>query len=168
MPCNLTTGFSPDCREAVGGIVEFKVKAFPITEADFTITSGSVNVGTGSETGWHTYKLNVEHGDLTETINASIENQTLFYQQELKFNLNNLEASKQTELNLLAKNRLVVAVKLNTGKAFLIGLFNGAQVSGGTAQSGRAMGDRNGYEITLQAKSAIPMPECSDYNNLTT
>jgi F420-0:gamma-glutamyl ligase len=64
-----------------------------------------------------------------------------------------MEANKRNELLLIARNRnLKVIFTDNNGKVFLIGYSRGAVVSAGTSVTGTAVGDLNGYTLTLTAQ----------------
>lgn len=169
MPCALTKGFSLDCKD-VGGIVEIKIKAFsPSSLSDFAPqTDGSVTIAVTSETGWYKYELNKENGTLDEKQTVSVENGTVAYEQTVKFSLYQLAKDKQVELNMLAKNRLWVAVKTQSGTCWLIGYDMGADVTETTRATGKALTDKNGYEVTIVAKSKTYMLDCTtEYDNLT-
>lgn len=169
MPCALTKGFPLDCKDAVGGVVEIKIKAFSTTNiADFVPqTDGSVTIAAASETGWYKYELNKEDGTLEEKLIAPVANRTVSYEQTLKFSLFNLSKDKQTELRLVAQNRLWIAVKTASGTCWLLGYNLGADLVESNATSGKSLQDKNGYELTFSCKSIIPMLDCTtEYNNL--
>jgi hypothetical protein len=94
---------------------------------------------------------------MTETLNASTENGTLFYTPEVTFTINKLQTFVRNELRLLARNRLLVIVLDNNGRYWLLGAANGLEASAGTAGTGTAFGDRSGYEMTLTGMEPEPM-----------
>lgn len=174
MPCALTKSFDLGCKELAGGVAEFKVLAIPsagLASADYTIgTNNEVTISvTAKAAGWKRYQLRQEVAALTETINANPQSATLWYQDEFKFSLENFDSSTSQELDLLAKNRLLVAIKTNAGKVFLMGLFKGADVTTGSGQTGTAYGDKYGYEMTMIYKDTHPIYEIppADYDSLT-
>jgi hypothetical protein len=86
----------------------------------------------------------------TETPEISQENGTLFFQQDLTVIFNKMTVEKRNQILLMAQaTDMVVVYKDNTGKFWSVGLKKGAFVSAGSATSGTAYGDRNGYEITI-------------------
>ncbi|MEM3373117.1 MAG: hypothetical protein QXF76_02785 [Candidatus Anstonellales archaeon] len=170
MSCSLTKNFTLGCKEYAGGISEIKVKAFPITDSDFTIGAGNnVTIATGSQTGWFKYEFRKEVASLVSTATANPQNATLFYNSDLKFSLENFDASDSAELHSLLKARVLVAIKTNAGKYFLLGLFNGADTTSVVAQTGTAFGDRFGYEVTINYKDITPIYEidANTYNALS-
>ena len=94
---------------------------------------------------------------MTETLNASIENGTLFYTPEVTFTINKLQVAVRNELRLLARNRLIVIVQDNNSRYWLLGAVNGLEATAGTAGTGTAFGDRSGYEMTLSGMETMPM-----------
>jgi hypothetical protein len=73
---------------------------------------------------------------------------------------NKLESTKLNQLKVLAANsKLLIVVKDNNDKLWLVGNDNGAVVSGGSNESGTAMGDRNGMTIEFTGNHPSPMFE---------
>ena len=71
-----------------------------------------------------------------------------------------MSAAKRNALLLMAEATNMVAIaKDNNGKYFSIGIERGAYMTAGTAVSGVAYADRNGYEITISGLEAAPMYE---------
>lgn len=171
MPCTLTKDFTLGCKEYAGGVAEIKVKTFPITAADFTIGTGNVvTIAASSQTGWRKYQLRKEVASLTETATVNAQNATLFYNDELKFSLENFNAADSQELDSLLKAQTLIAVKTNANRYFLMGLYNGCDAASMTAQTGTAYGDKFGYDVTINYKDVHPIYEISaaTYNSLTT
>lgn len=96
---------------------------------------------------------------MTETINASAQNGTVYYTPEVTIVLSKLEADKRNEIKLLAQNRLVAIVETNdeTPRFFVVGVTTGLEVSAGTSATGTAYADLQGYNITLSGMEAAPM-----------
>jgi hypothetical protein len=98
----------------------------------------------------------------TETVNASLENGTVFYTQELVTYFAKLSQDKRNILKTLAQSpRLAVVFVDNNGTYFLAGQTYGMFVSAGTSVTGKALGDANGYNITFQALEQNPMSALS-------
>ena len=105
------------------------------------------------------YELVKNTGALTETITASVENGTVFYAQELSIVLNKLQANTRNEILLLAQNTLMVVVQDANDKYWLLGRTQGCDVTGGTAATGTAQGDRSGYTLTITGSEKQLSPE---------
>ncbi len=159
MSCSLTTGYALGCRNSVGGIKTIYVQALNATGSVNTNGSGLVTgfTPTSVSGSFFEYDLTKATSSMTETLNASTENGTLFYTPEVTFTINKLQTSVRNELRLLAQNRLLVIVQDNNSNYWLLGAANGLEVSAGTAGTGTAFGDRNGYEMTLTGMEPSPM-----------
>lgn len=161
MPCALTTGYKLGCRDNVGGITEVRLIAFNSVTGTITVDASGVVTGTFPASGFYKYEVPKGAGQFTETVNASTENGTIFYQQELVFPINRMTQTVRNELRLLGLNRLMAIVTDRNGKYWLLGRSNGLDVTAGTAQTGTAMGDRNGYEMTFTGMEELPCSEVS-------
>ena len=158
MSCSLTTGYALGCRDSVGGIKTIYVKPWLATGSLNTNGSGTVTGFTGySASGWFEYDLTKATSQMTETLNASVENGTIFYTPEVTFTINKLQVAVRNELRLLARNRLLVIVKDNNLRYWILGGENGLEATAGTAATGTAFGDRSGYEMTLSGMEPDPM-----------
>lgn len=168
MACELTKGRSLSCRDTVAG-----VKAIYLCQhedATLTIASSEVTDFEGVST-LYKYVLKRGTASVTETINASSENGTVFYTPSVNVKLHKLSKEDQNELKLLAQNRLLVFVELNelnaNGKNVILclGADNGMELSGGTAVSGAGLGDMNGYDWTFDSQEPNPMVTVADYTS---
>ena len=53
---------------------------------------------------------------------------------------------------------MAVLVEDNNGNWFVMGHANGVEVSGGTAQTGQAAGDQNGFTLEFSAQEVSAAP----------
>lgn len=164
--CNLTTNITLDCQDSVGGIKELKLRKLPTTN-DITLTSANV-VSAVTTSGWYSYAFNPETAAFTETETISDTNGSRFYDQSLTLMLHKLSTITRNELRILTTMRLQVVVVDRNGKSWVLGYNNGL-VKSGTAQTGQAMGDMNGYNLTIAGKQELPMIEmtAATYATLT-
>lgn len=128
--------------------------------------AGDVTAKTGSVA--HDFVSPKNTSSFTQTINASVENGTVFYSQVLSLVLNKPVADDVVELTNLAKGRLGILVQDNNDNYFVMGHTRGAELSGGTLATGTGLGDLNGYTLEFTAEEAIPAPfwDTSDTSNL--
>jgi hypothetical protein len=137
------------CKDAVGGIRT-------IYFVDFG-GLGDVTLGDDDEiidlTGNFTYyEYDVKgNAELTQTVNSSLENGTTFFEQVVSATFTKLTKEDNKELKLMVYGRPHVFVEDYKGNVMCVGLENGADVTEGTAVTGRAMGDLNGYTLSLTA-----------------
>lgn len=157
MACTLTLGRKEPCKDVVGGIKNVYFVDFgglgTVTQTADEITNMT---GDGSNN-LTAYKYELKGANSFEqTITASRENGTVFYEQTLNINLKKLSKEDNQELKILAYGRPHVAVEDYNGNVFMMGLEHGADVSGGTITTGAAMGDLSGYTLTLTAQEREP------------
>lgn len=158
--CLLTQGFPKDCRDSVGGIKTIylanKHLIEDITEANGEVTA--INMEAGSY--FYRYDLRKQTSNFTETIESSDENGTVFFEQEANIQLTKLEAQKRNEIFLIAKADTVMVAEDRNGKKWMLGKENGLTLSG-TAETGTAMGDLNGYQLVFAGQEREPAVEVS-------
>ena len=155
MACNLTQGRLKACKDAVGGIQKIHLVDF----GDLgVVTLGSDDEITDADGtfNYHTYDVK-GNASLETNIVSSEENGTTFFEQTLNVTLHKLTKADNKELKLIAYGRPHVFVEDFKGNVMAVGLENGAEVTGGTAVTGQAMGDLNGYTLTLVGRE-IYMP----------
>ena len=160
MACELTTGRALDCKDAIGGV---KAVYFCQLE-DATITSSNGAITDLDLSPAQLYKYNLVRGtaSFTETITASAENGTVFYEPSVNIKLHKLSVGDANEIKLLAQNRLLLFVETNAVDAngkrqiWCCGSENGMEMTTGTANSGVAFGDMSGYDLTFVGMETIP------------
>lgn len=161
MSCNLTAGIQLGCRDNVGGLKTMWITDFcnidSITQnSGDTITQIS---GTGTFYCFELIRTSSQH---TETVNASLENGTVFYQGETVTYFAKLEQAKRNILKTLAQSqRLAIVIEDNNGDYFYLGQTYGSFISAGTSVTGKALGDANGYNMTFQYLEPNPMNQLS-------
>jgi len=155
MACALTQGRAIDCRNSTGGISEVLIANF----GNITIDTVAAGVITGltqaAATSFFKYNLEKENGSLVETQTGSLENGTNFYDSVLDFNTKNLSAAENQELTLLDQAQLFVIVKDMNEKYWTVGAYYAADKLSGTAVTGAAFGDHNGYTYSITAKEKL-------------
>ena len=146
--CQVTSSINNSCLASVGGLR--KVYIFQDVTGT-TESAGEISAIAGSGSAF-TFELRKNGGSsLTETINNSLENGSLFYQQDLVMVFHKLDTAIRNQIKLLAQNRgIKVVVETNNGNQFYLGEdFDGGYLSAGTAATGVAFGDSSQYSITL-------------------
>jgi len=159
MACALTSGYTLDCKDSLGGIkaVWFieHANVSSVTEASGVVSAITKAAGKV----FYKYELVRNTSTLTENITASLENGTVFYAQELSVILNKMQASTRNEILLLAKNVLMAVVQDSNGKYLLLGKQNGIDITGGSSTTGSSQCDRNGYTLTFTGGEPSLAPE---------
>ena len=152
MACSLTQGFTLDCKDSIGGIKS--IHLIDWAASGFSVSGGEVTATTIATGDVFTYELPKGTGSMVITTNVSTENGTSFNQADVAFKLRRLSTAKRNELKLLAAGRVFCIVIDNNGDGWLAGYEYGCDVTAMTANTGTAMGDSVGYEVTLSAIEA--------------
>lgn len=161
MSCNLTSGILLGCRDNVGGLKTMWITDFCNIDSITQSTGDTITQISGTGT-FYCFELIRTSSQHTETVNASLENGTVFYQGETVTYFAKLEQAKRNILKTLAQSqRLGIVVEDNNGKYFLLGQTYGSFISAGTSVTGKALGDQNGYNMTFQYLEPNPMNELS-------
>ena len=156
MACLITEGVSLDCRQGSGGIDKIYLTEWAnvasITSSSGTITAISMNSG---KKFWEV-QVEMEDAAFTEDATISIENGTTFYAQALTFSVYKMTAKNRNIVRLLTQNRLAVIVKDMDGVYRLAGETRAMHLTAAAGATGKASGDKNGYNITLTGKEPLP------------
>lgn len=157
--CLVTSNICKGCRDNVGGIKAAYIVAGCVTGTTVDGTGKILTVGAASGTVF-TFQVEKNTSSFVETITASLENGSVFYQQDLTLVFFKLDQAKRNQIRLLAQNTdMKVFVETNDGSIFYLGEDFGMFLSAGTGESGTTFGDRNGYSITLQGLEKEPARE---------
>ncbi len=154
MSCLLTSGRTLPCKSSsVGGLkavyfADYGTLGVPtIVDGEITALDGAVEF----------FKYDIKgNSNLETTINSSRENGSVFYTQTLNLTLTTLDKATQEEIKLLASARPHIAVEDYNGNFFLVGLENGAEVTGGTIVTGSAMSELSGFTLVFEAMEREP------------
>ena len=162
MSCSaITAGFLDLCNSNTGGIEKIFIANGPttaITQSAGNITAITVGGSALAPSDFFVFETPRQVSSVTETTTVSQENGTLFFDQQLTCVFNTMEATKRDQLLLLAQaTTMVVIAKDGNGNYWSIGVEKGAFMVSGSATSGTAYGDRNGYEIVLGGLEPSPM-----------
>jgi hypothetical protein len=175
MACTaLTKGRGLDCNRISGGI---KFIYFAVYDQVFSVTRASgeisdIEMTVGADVGeLYRYTMPLGVSSLTDTITGSRENGTIFYTPSVSIILNKLTKEDQNQIKLLGQTRVMIFAQLNqqlaNGHDVIVGLgtTNGMELNAGTADSGAAWGDRNGYTLTFDGLEPEPFPMVLDYSS---
>lgn len=147
--CAISSGYSLDCRDSIGGIKSVYFSVFEnvsgVTESSGTATA------IAKANGGRFYKFNLTRatGFWSETYTDDSATGTSFNVQNLTIILNKMMAATSIQIKTLAQNRLMAVVEDRNGKYWLLGQEVGLERAGGQSGSGTAAGDRNGYELNF-------------------
>jgi len=161
MACNLTAGIQLGCRDNTGGLKTLWITDYTNVTSITSSTGDTITALSGTGT-FYEFQLIRTSSQLTETVNASLENGTVFYQGEVVTYFNKLGQDKRNILKTLAQSqRLAIVAEDNNGQFFYLGQTYGCFISAGTSVTGKALGDANGYNMTFQYLEPNPMNQLS-------
>ncbi|QDP64592.1 MAG: hypothetical protein GOVbin2006_3 [Prokaryotic dsDNA virus sp.] len=174
MACTaLTKGRTLDCKRQSGGVKFLYFSVFDdISDSDITYNAaaGVHEISAINFQSSTIYRYAVPRGSTTvnEAITGSTENGTLFYTPTVNLVLNRLTKEDQNEIKLLGQTQVRIFAQLNAQTdngndvIVVLGAKNGLSMNAGTADSGAAFGDRNGYTLTFDGLEAEPFPFLKD------
>jgi|SRR6185437_10630555 len=147
--CALTQDYNFGCDVGTGGtkecwLIELE-NVGELVESSGTITT--ITKLTGKV--FRKYQLVLETANFEETITGNRQNGTLFYTQAGTIILNKQQVAVRNEILLLSKNKLIVIAHDNNDSYRLYGRLYGLMLQTGTAATGTAWGDRNGYTLNF-------------------
>jgi hypothetical protein len=154
MACELTAGFQLDCKDTIGGIKAIYLQQHADFLTGVTADGGTEEIDALPTASIYKYICPKHTGSFSEEVASSVENGTIFYTQTVTATFFKLTAPRRKQLELVAKNRLVVFVQDNNDNIWMVGRMDGAEVTAMTTATGVAKGDLNGYTITLTAEEA--------------
>jgi hypothetical protein len=163
MACNISSGWEISCKDSQGGIVKIYIANGPVeayAETAGVLTSVTVGGSPLTPADFFEFEVPKQTSSLAETVTASTENGTVFFDQQLILVFNKMEATKRNQILLMSQNEdMFVVAKDGNNKYWSLGLTRGASLIAGALTSGVAYGDRNGGELTLQGLEPQPMFE---------
>jgi hypothetical protein len=164
MACAITSGYTLDCRESVGGLKKVLITNFTNVNQStpFTFTAGVITGITmvGGAKFW-AFEQVKETSNYVEDIQVSDGNGTVGYLTTLTTVFNKSDTDLRNQIRLLAQSSLMIIILDRNGKYWMMGQYAGADMTPSKHTSGTAMADRNGYELTFVSKENLPMYEIS-------
>lgn len=158
----LTSGICRGCMDNVGGIK--KLYIIELDEIDFdnditVSTDGSItNIG-ASTLKWYVFQPNKNSSNFAETINSSVENGTIYYEQVVTAVFGKNEQRKRNVIAELGKGETVCLVVDSNGKYWLVGEKDNGCTLGGSFTTGTTKADGNQWSVTLTVQANAPAIE---------
>lgn len=157
MACDLTTGRSKGCFDAVAGIKKVYFTTDDLGAITYDLTDTDVITTFGGAPEFFEYDLKGNNNTFDAgTITKDISNGTSFFAQNLAISLPKLDKATHKEIKLLVWASPTVVVQDYNDNYLVMGLENGADATGGTVVTGGARGDFAGYTLTMTAEEKAP------------
>jgi len=144
---SILTGIPRASINSTGGLrkVLFAIK----TDVQPVMTAGVVTFETGALADFKEYIPTKESSNCTETYTGTPTTGQGVVAQVLTMLFHKSEASKRTELQMMAQNELVAIVIDKNGFNKVLGITNGLDITSNVGTTGTAGGDLNGYTVTF-------------------
>ena len=175
MACtSLTKGRGLDCNRSSGGVKHIFFGVYdqftaPLETVGLVVVDSEVTDIEMASNVLYRYTPPRGSSQIMETITGSTDNGTISYQPTCSMVLNRLSKADQQEIKLLGQTQVIIFAQLNEQLAnghdviVALGVTNAMQLNAGTADSGTAFADRNGYTLNFDGFEADPFPMVADY-----
>ncbi len=156
----LTKGRKLPCKGGTGGVKA--ISFIPWVENQLSIVSGEVTTIPTAITDFYRYQVKNTGNTFSEEIAADAEARTVVFNSTLNVVLHKLDLATRNELRMLAMGEIVCFIEMNSGEILVMGVGNGANVTGGTtAETGGAKTDFTGSKLTITASEEEPYARLS-------
>jgi len=163
MSCFITSGAALGCSDSIGGVKKIYVAGQSGFTSGYTYnvsgtTIGAITGATNSGTvTYYGFELKRNTSSLVQNTTKSYENGTVYWEQVLTAVLFKYDQEKRNQLKVLGQNdNLQILVIDQNDVVYVIGQVNYSYLSGGSAGTGLALGDRNGFEMIFTAQENEP------------
>lgn len=152
--CSITLkGIDFSCKDSVGGIKRIWLAdwatAAPELSADSDASRYSATI-----TAFKLFNIRTGNGSMTSTLNADEAAGTAYVTTDLNVKFTKLTEDSRNEIAEILKGNTAAIVEDNVGNYWGLGLEHPLTLSSGTVNTGAAMADFAGYDITLQDYSS--------------
>lgn len=162
MSCYISSGVDLGCSDGIGGIKSIWVlgasgaTAPSVSAVAITGTTGPITGITGSGV-WYNFQLKRNTSSLSQNTTKNFENGTIYWEEVLTAVLFKYDQDKRNQLLVLGQNDQIQIVAVDQNDvAYYLGQVNGMYLSGGSAATGTAFGDRNGFELIFTGQESAP------------
>jgi hypothetical protein len=159
MSCFISSGVQLGCSDGIGGIKKIYVVGGGGEVTGYTYSVDGSITGATSTTGTTLYGFELKRNtsSLAQNVQKSFENGTIFFEQVLTAILFKYDQEKRNQLKILSQNDQIQIVAIDQNDVqYLLGQVNGMYLSGGSAGTGTAFGDRNGFEMIFTGQEQEP------------
>lgn len=162
MACALTQGYTLDCKDNAGGVQAVWIANYA-NVSGVTASAGVISAINKANNGrfWK-YEQYRGTAEAFEDITGNNDTGTVFYAQTVNLALRKLQASLRNEVKLLAQALTVMVIQDKNGKYWYYGESHGLDLNTGKIATGKAAGDKNGYDLTFTGEEPSPAQEVQE------
>jgi hypothetical protein len=162
MSCYISSGVQLGCSDGIGGIKSIYVLGSTgatspsVTAVNVSGSTGPISGITGAG-GWYQFQLKRNTSSLAQNTTKNFENGTIYFEQVLTAIMYKYDQDKRNKLKVLSQNDNIQIIAIDQNDVqYLLGQINGMYLSGGSAATGTAFGDRNGFELIFTGQEHEP------------
>jgi len=149
----MTSARGLNCRDQVGGVKALYLSTFdPAFYDGLTVTANTISAISAAQTVYR-YDVRPQTSSFTVTMNAA-DAGSASYDIACEVTLHSMTAADNEELAKVVGSLMVVYVLDANDNVWCLGAQNGVQVTAGTASTGTARADLNGYTLTISGSEA--------------
>jgi hypothetical protein len=159
MSCFISSGIQLGCSDGIGGIKKIYIAGGTGTTTGYTYSATGAVTGATSSAGTVLYGFELKRNtsSLTQNVTKSFENGTIFFEQVLNAVFFKYDQDKRNQLKILSQNDEIQIIAIDQNDVqYLLGQVNHMYLSGGSAATGTAFGDRNGFEFIFTGQEQEP------------
>ena len=160
MPCYISSGLELGCSDGIGGIKKIYIVGGATGEVTgLTYNATGAITGATSVTGTSIYGFELKRNtsSLSQNVTKSFENGTIYFEQVLTAVFFKYDQDKRNQVKILSQNDAIQIIAIDQNDVqYYLGQVNGMYLSGGSAATGTALGDRNGFELTFTGQEQEP------------
>lgn len=142
------TNIERECKNSVGGVKDIWI-ADRAEITDITVDTTSETITAIKEPKFAHWSFRPETASLNSTSNIDNAAGTQYVSTELALQFSRMESVKRLQIKAATVGDFAIIVRDGNDKLHFLGYDNPISVTAGTATTGTAMGDFNGYNITF-------------------
>lgn len=151
--CVTMQGIARDCDNSIGGIRRAWGACANEVTTPMLDSQGAMISAIPESDPWKLYEFRKETGSVTTTITKDQASGSLYYSSDIVLQFAKQETVKRLEVMAIAQGDTEWIIEDNNGKYWYFGYYWPVNLSDGTAETGTALADLNGYNVTLQEVS---------------
>ena len=159
MSCYISSGIALGCSDSIGGVKKIYVAGQSGFTSGYTYNAdGGVTGATDSgDVTLYGFELKRNTSSYVQTTTKSYENGTVYFEQLLTAVLFKYDQEKRNQLKVLSQNdNLQILIIDQYDTVYVMGQVNYSYLSGGDANTGLALADRNGMTLIFTAQEQEP------------
>ena len=159
MSCYISSAQALGCSDGIGGINKIYVVGGGGSVTGYTYDADGAITGANSTSGTTLsgYEVKRNTSSLAQNTTKNFENGTIYFEQVLTAILYKYDQDKRNQLKVLSQNDNIQIIAIDQNDVqYYLGQVNGMYLSGGSAATGTAFGDRNGFEMIFTGQEHEP------------